>query len=79
MKPQKQLLLTELTDVPVRPLVISVERSILGYMPVITAGHVAVKLPYIGLLPQTQIKELASCTLLAEVLPRLKCSPEGFV
>jgi len=38
-----------------------------------------VKLPYIGLLPQTQLREVASCTVLAEALPRLRCSPIGFV
>ena len=38
-----------------------------------------VKLPYADLLPQTQLREVASCTALTEVLPRLKGSPEGFV
>jgi len=36
----------------------------------VTAGHNVVKLPYIGLLPQTQLREVASCTVLAEALPR---------
>ena len=44
-----------------------------------TAGHVVIKLPYIDLLPQTQLREDTSCSLFAEVLLRLKGSPAGFV
>ena len=36
--------------------------------------HVVVKLPYIDLLPQTELREVTSCTALAQVLPRLKGS-----
>ena len=57
-------------------LVMPVQRSILGCMP---TRHVLNKLPYIGLLPQTQLGEVASCTLLAEMLPQLRCSPDGLV
>ncbi|DBA98122.1 TPA: hypothetical protein ACH3X1_014741 [Trebouxia sp. C0004] len=42
----------------------------------VTTGHVVGKLPHAGLLPQTQLRELASCVTLSEVLPTLRCSPE---
>jgi len=72
----------QLNDVPARSLGTSVKRSILGYMPqFVTAGHVVNKLPYIGLLSPTQLRENASCTLLAEsdaktqMQPRRLCLP----
>ena len=37
------------------------------------------KLPYAVLLPQTQLREVVSCVFLAEMLPRLRCSPGGSV
>ena len=64
-------------DVSVWSLVVSV--PLWAICQFVTAGLVVVKLPYIDLLPQTQLREVASCTLLAEVLPKFKGSPEGFI
>lgn len=72
----------QLNDVSAWSLVTSLTRIILGYMPqFVTVGHVVNKLPYIGLLSPTQLKEIGSCTLLAEnaakteVQPRRLCLP----
>ena len=35
------------------------------------------KLPYAVLLPQTQLREVVSCVLLAEMLPRLDAAQEA--
>jgi len=50
--------------------------AILGYMPqFVTVGHVVNKLPYNGLLSPKQLREVASCTLLAESAAKTEMQP----
>ncbi len=43
----------------------------------VMTGHIVGKLPYVDFVPQTQFRGVASCVVLAEMLPRLRCSPEA--
>ena len=70
----------QLNDVSAWLPLISVKCSIPNQMPIcdsaVLAGHVVGKLECDGLQPQTQLRKVASCVKLADLLPVLRYSPE---